>query len=76
MNLVTSARSTTASEPAHSAVKWREVIIFCVLAIGLTWLAWVPLVLPQLGQAFATGVTPNPTEAPRPRTSAPTVVHP
>jgi len=64
MNLVTIRRSTTAREPARAVVKWREVIIFCVLAIGLTWLAWIPLVLPQLGQAFATGVTPNPAEAP------------
>lgn len=32
---------------------WCQVILFCALAYGLSWLWWVPMVLPKLGGPFA-----------------------
>src|ERR687894_44659 len=50
---------TAAQAPAHVHIKWREVILFVVLAYGLAW-AWSGFfLLPYLGDLLTQSTTPT-----------------
>jgi uncharacterized protein len=40
-------------------VPWREVILFCALAYGVSWVWWAPMVLPHLGAVLLGGRLPD-----------------
>ncbi len=64
MSKITALPITTASTTARTHVKWREVGTFSMLAYGLSWIVWIPMVLPQLRGVFFTGAAPEVTQGP------------
>jgi hypothetical protein len=61
---VSSHSETAVTSGAEARVPWRQVILFCVPAYGLSWLWWAPMVLPKLGGLSLDGRRPDLTQDP------------
>jgi uncharacterized protein len=56
---VRSHSETAVTSGAEAKVPWRQVILFCALAYGLSWLWWAPMALPKLGGLSLGGRLPD-----------------
>ncbi|MBD2157267.1 hypothetical protein [Leptolyngbya sp. FACHB-16] len=44
---------TTVAFGTEARVHWHQVILFCMLPYGFSWLWWAPIVLPETGWTVA-----------------------
>jgi membrane protease YdiL (CAAX protease family) len=58
---ITQHQRETAQEisPSKTTVRWREALLFSLLAYGLSWTWWGTKIIPHLGQLLSAGRTPT-----------------